>query len=179
MKIFIAGPRSVNELDKCVKQKLENIFFKGYNILIGDAGGIDSSVQRYMLSKKYKNVTVFASNGIARNNYGNWKIENVKVTEGISGFNFYVKKDIEMAKQADIGFMIWNGKSRGTFNNVINCLKLEKEVIIYYIPKKCFFYLKTIDELYSFLNENVKLDYKLKQLLPLKKDIEYAQVCLF
>ena len=36
-----------------------------------------------------------------------------------------------MAKKADIGFMIWNGKSRGTFNNIVNCIKLNKEVIIY------------------------------------------------
>lgn len=41
-----------------------------------------------------------------------------------------------MAKNADIGFMIWNGKSKGTFNNMINLLNLGKEVILYYVPTK-------------------------------------------
>ena len=48
MKVFIAGPRIVNELDECVKQKLENICTKQYEVLVGDADGIDSGVQKYM-----------------------------------------------------------------------------------------------------------------------------------
>ena len=42
MKVFIAGPRIVNELDECVKQKLENICTKQYEVFVGEADGIDS-----------------------------------------------------------------------------------------------------------------------------------------
>ena len=136
MKVFIAGPRIVNELDECVKQKLENICTKQYEVFVGEADGIDSCIQKYMRSKNYKNVTIFASNGIARNNFGGWRVECVNVDHNITGFEFYIQKDLEMAKQADIGFMIWNGKSRGTFNNIVNCIKLNKEVIIYYLTKR-------------------------------------------
>ena len=40
VKVFIAGPRAVNELDECVKQKLENICTKQYEVLVGDADGM-------------------------------------------------------------------------------------------------------------------------------------------
>lgn len=75
-----------------------------------------------------------------------------------------------MAKQADIGFMIWNGKSRGTFNNIVNCIKLNKEVIIYYLTKRKFYHIKTMDDLYKFLDVNVKLNYKLKKTITRKRD---------
>ena len=130
-------------------------------------------------SKNYKNVTIFASNGIARNNFGGWRVESVNVDHNITGFEFYTQKDLEMAKKADIGFMIWNGKSRGTFNNIVNCIKLNKEVIIYYLTKRKFYYIKTMDDLYKFLDVNVKLNYKLKKLLPKKETTEYIQACLF
>ena len=72
--------------------------------------GIDSSVQEYLSQRKYKNVKLYASNGIARNNYGNWRVENVEVDSNIKGFDFYAQKDLQMVKDADIGFMIWNGR---------------------------------------------------------------------
>lgn len=106
-------------------------------------------------------------------------MENVNVDDGIIGFEFYVKKDIEMAKRADVGFMIWNGKSRGTFNNIINLLNFEKEVVLYYVPSHQFYYLKSMIELNNFIERNVKLDNKLKKLLPKKSVTQFAQACLF
>lgn len=142
-------------------------------------GQIDSSIQKFLQLKSYKNVTVFTSKGIARNNYGNWKIEKVEVAKNVTGFEFYAQKDLEMAEKANIGFMIWNGKSKGTFNNIINLLNLEKEVILYYIPNQKFYQFKTIKDLNNCLNTNVKLDSKLEKLLN-KRDInQFVQACLF
>ena len=104
MKVFIAGPRIVNELDECVKQKLENICTKQYEVFVGEADGIDSCIQKYMRSKNYKNVTIFASNGIARNNFGGWRVECVNVDHNITGFEFYIQKDLEMAKQENLKY---------------------------------------------------------------------------
>ena len=100
LKIFIAGPRAIKELDKNIFVKLENICVKNYDVLVGDADGIDSSIQKFLQLKSYKNVTVFASKGIARNNYGNWKIEKVEVANNVTGFEFYAQKDLEMAEKA-------------------------------------------------------------------------------
>ena len=169
----------IKELDENVYRKLNSICEKEYNVLVGDADGIDSSVQKFLKEKKYKNVTIFASNGMARNNYGNWEIENVIVDNNITRFDFYAQKDLEMAKNADIGFMIWNGKSKGTFNNMINLLNLEKEVILYFVPNQKFYYFKTMKDLNNFLKTNVKLDNRLKKLLPNKEIKEFIQVCIF
>lgn len=179
MKVFIAGPRAINEIDTNVCMKLKNICEKKYDVLVGDAYGIDSSIQKFLSQKKYKKVTVFASKGMARNNYGNWKVEDVKVNDNVKGFDFYVQKDLTMVKNTDIGFMIWNGESKGTFNNIINLLKLEKEVILYYVPTRKFYHFKQMSDLDTFLEINVKLDTRLKKLLAKTKFTQFIQARLF
>ena len=151
LKVFIAGPRAINELDENICIKLNSICEKNYDVLVGDADGIDSSIQKFLNKKDYKNVTVFASKGIARNNYGNWKIENVVVDDNVTGFDFYATKD----------------------------LNLEKEVILYYVLTKKFYQFKEMRHLEDFLNTNVKLDSKLKKLLPKKEGKQFAQACMF
>ena len=138
MKVFIAGPRAVSKLDNFVEERLYNIYNNNFTVLVGDASGVDKSIQNFYLNLKYKNVIVFASEGKARNNIGNWQVENVNVDEKLKGFDFYAQKDIAMAKNADYGFMIWNGKSKGTLNNVINLILNNKKVLIYFIPKNKF-----------------------------------------
>ena len=179
LKVFIAGPRAISELDEKVCTKLNSICRKNYDVLVGDADGIDSSIQKFLNEKNYKNVTIFASKGIARNNYGDWKIKNVVVDDNVTGFDFYATKDLSMAKNTDIGFMIWNGKSKGTFNNMINLLNLEKEVILYYVPNEKFYQFKQMRDLDDFLKMNVKLDSKLKKLLPKNEVKQFVQACMF
>ena len=179
LKIFIAGPRAIKSLDKNIINKIDNICRKNYEIVVGDADGIDSSVQEYLNQRKYKNVKLYASNGMARNNYGNWRVENVKVDSNIKGFDFYAQKDLKMVKDADIGFMIWNGESKGTFNNMINLLNMKKEVILYYIIDKKFYKISNENELSKFLSANVKLDNKLLKVLDNVKKSKFEQVCLF
>lgn len=179
LKIFIAGPRAIKSLDKNIINKIDNICKKNYEIIVGDADGIDSSVQEYLSQRKYKNVKLYASNGIARNNYGNWRVENVEVDSNIKGFDFYAQKDLQMVKDADIGFMIWNGKSKGTFNNMVNLLNMKKEVILYYIIDKKFYKISNEKELSKFLSANVKLDNKLLKVLDNAKKSKFEQVCLF
>ncbi len=40
-----------------------------------------------------------------------------------------------MAKESDYGFMIWNGKSKGTLNNTINLLRVNQKVLLYFNPQ--------------------------------------------
>ena len=166
MKVFIAGPRAETELDSNITKRLDKICNSNYTVIIGDADGIDSSVQKYLCDRNYQNVCVFASNGKARNNFGNWKIENVIVADTVKGFDFYAAKDLEMARQADYGFMIWNGESKGTFNNIINLINLNKEVLVYYIPTKKFYTIRNIDDLNKFIRQNKKLNTELLKMIP-------------
>lgn len=152
MKVFIAGARAIKDLDEVVKAKLLSISNQNYDVLIGDCYGIDSAVQEFYLNQHYNNITIFASNGIVRNNIGNWRVENIKVESKIQGFDFYKQKDIAMADVADCGFMIWDGKSRGTLNNIINLAKQNKTVLIYMKPISKMIVIRDIETLTTFIS---------------------------
>lgn len=159
MNVFIAGPRAVSSLNKHVKERLNNLVNNNFEILVGDANGIDKQIQSFFNSVNYNAVKVFASNGKARNNIGGWKVESVNVQPGVKGFDFYAAKDMEMAKAADYGFMIWNGKSKGTLNNINNLVKLNKKVLVYLIPNKQFYTIcdiHDIDKLFTKEKKTIK-----------------------
>ncbi len=79
MKVFVAGPRAVSILNKQVKERLFNIINNNFTVLVGDANGVDKQVQKFLHSLNYRNVKVYATNGKARNNIGQWEVEKVEV----------------------------------------------------------------------------------------------------
>ena len=147
MRIFIAGAKTIHCLDEAVIQKLDSICQKGYNVLVGDCDGVDSSVQKYYAGLNYSKVTVYASNGIARNNFGYWSVKAIDVSSKLTGFDFYKQKDIAMAEDADYGFMIWDGQSKGTLNNIINLLFRNKNVLVYLVPYQKMMSVKSLDDM--------------------------------
>jgi hypothetical protein len=151
VKIFIAGSRTVPRLTARIQERLRGICEKGYHVLVGDADGIDKAVQVYLSSLRYDNVTVYASNGKARNNIGNWPVEAVPVPSNVSGFDFYAVKDKAMAADADYGFMIWNGKSKGTLSNIVNLLGAGKQSLVYFIPRCSYICIDSFAKLEKLL----------------------------
>ncbi len=147
MKIFIAGAKSIKALPDVVQQRMMTIYQKGYEVLVGDCYGVDASVQKFYSGLGYSNVVVFASNGKARNNIGRWNVRNVAVPSYVRGFDFYKQKDIAMANEADYGFMIWDGESRGTLNNTINLVTRGKQVLIYLTTQEQMLTVKDLDDL--------------------------------
>ena len=152
MKVFIAGARAISTLEEPVENRLRGLYNKNYSVLVGDANGVDVAVQRYFSKLNYSNVTVYASNGKARNNIGNWQVETVSVPSNIKGFDFYAVKDKAMADNADYGFMIWNGESRGTLNNIINLLNDNKKSLVYFTPDKILTQIDNFKDLEKMLN---------------------------
>lgn len=63
-----------------------------------------------------------------------------------------------MAEDADIGYMIWNGERRGTFNNMINLLNQNKQVVLYFTQTQKFYKFTKMSEFESFISSNVKLN---------------------
>lgn len=57
----------------------------------------------------------------------------IDASPSAKGFEFYAQKDKAMAKDADFGLMVWDGKSKGTLNNMINLLLQEKSVLLYLV----------------------------------------------
>jgi len=145
VNVFVAGPRALSTLDKNVEERLNNIIKQNITVLVGDANGIDKSMQQYFYRENYRNLLVYDSKGKARNNIGNWPVQTVEVADNIKGFDFYAAKDLKMAENADYGLMLWNGISKGTLNNIINLTKQNKKALIYYTPHKKFYCVNSLD----------------------------------
>ena len=56
-----------------------------------------------------------------------------------------------MAEAADYGLMLWDGKSKGTVNNVVNLSRDHKPVVVYVAPTREFRTIKTFDDLKGLL----------------------------
>ena len=112
-------------------------------MLVGDANGADKAVQTYLQSHGYEAVEVFCSGGECRNNLGKWPVRAVATGQARRDFDYYAAKDEQMAQEASVGFMIWDGKSTGTLANAARLLRQDKKVVVYVTPGKRFLTLKT------------------------------------
>jgi hypothetical protein len=88
-----------------------------------------------------------------RNNVGQWPVKQVSTDHPKKGFAYYATKDEEMAQAASYGFMIWDGRSKGTLNNILNLLRQQKKVLVYFSPDKTCYTLGTFNDLTALLGK--------------------------
>ena len=103
---------------------------------VGDANGADKAIQRYLADRSYPNVLVHCMKDHCRNTVGNWPTREVAAPRGARGFDYYSLKDRAMAETAEYGLMLWDGKSKGTVNNVVNLSRNHKPVVVYVAPSR-------------------------------------------
>jgi adenine-specific DNA-methyltransferase len=132
--IFVGGSRSIAHLPAAACERLDNIVASGAHVVIGDAAGADSAVQRHLLASGYRAVEIFASEGRPRHNLGDWPVRAVAVEGVRSGYAFFAAKDRAMAEVADFGLMIWDGKSPGTVLNILRLLGHGKKAVLIEAP---------------------------------------------
>lgn len=145
--VFIAGSIKIKRLDKAVKDRLDRIIDLKFDIVVGDADGADTSIQSHLFEREAKLVTVFCSGEKPRNNVGEWKIRKIKTQHTPGTRSFFTAKDIEMARAADYGFMIWDAKSTGTLSNVIELLQQKKKTVVFVNKEKVFLTVGGTDQL--------------------------------
>lgn len=150
-KVFIGGSRHISRLSAAVRVRLDTIIKKGLPMIVGDANGVDKAIQSYLSFKNYNKVEVFCSGSECRNNIGHWQTRQIGVTTRNGGRAFYTAKDRAMAHEADFGFMIWDGKSKGTLLNVFRLLKQGKKVVVYSTSEQRFAELRTFDQWGHFI----------------------------
>ncbi len=150
-KVFIAGSRQIARLPAEVKSRIDTMVDKGFQILVGDANGADKAVQQYLAEKSYRNVLVHCMENHCRNNVGAWPTFQVAAPQGARGFDYYSVKDRAMADAAEYGLMLWDGKSKGTINNVVNLARRNKVVVVYVAPAKSFQTVRSIHDLQDVL----------------------------
>jgi hypothetical protein len=150
-KVFIAGSRQITRLPAAVKVRVDTMIDKGFQILVGDANGADKAIQTYLAEKAYPDVLVHCMERHCRNNVGRWQTREVAAPQGARGFDFYSAKDRVMAEAAAYGLMLWDGKSKGTINNVVNLSRDGKPVAVYIAPTRQFLTVKAFDDIRSVL----------------------------
>lgn len=153
IRVFIGGSRKLSRLSKPVIERMDSLVAKNHMVLIGDANGIDRAVQQYLAGKGYPHVLVFCMNGACRNNVGRWSIRSIQKNTAKKNFEYYAVKDREMAAEASCGFMLWDGKSKGTFCNIRDLLSQRKTVLVYLSTTETFYTLRDTDDLPRLLQD--------------------------
>ncbi|HWM89524.1 MAG TPA: hypothetical protein VN493_02025 [Thermoanaerobaculia bacterium] len=151
--VFVGGSRKVSRLSVDVRRRLDQIIEKRLHVLLGDANGADRAVQAYLKERSYPDVVVFCTAGECRNNLGGWPIEPVAAPHKVRDFEFFTAKDAAMARKADVGLMIWDGKSSGTMVNAARLVGSGKPVVIYMAPSRIFRTIKSPAQLEELLGD--------------------------
>ncbi len=159
MRVFIAGSMNIKHLDPSVKARIDNIVAQNFEVVVGDADGVDTSIQQHLFDHGTTKITVFCSGKLPRNNVGHWPVQRVETSHSPGSRAFFTAKDIRMAELADIGLMVWDTKSTGTLSNVIELLARKKKSVVFVNKAKVFKNITSVEqleELLSFMSEHAK-----------------------
>lgn len=129
--VFISGSMKIKNLDKAFLERISAILDKEHNIVLGDADGADAAIQGYLCKRNARQVTVYCSGSTPRNNVGEWDVRNIFPSAEPGTRAFYTAKDVEMARVADFGLMMWDSKSTGTLSNVFEMLRGGKKSVVF------------------------------------------------
>ncbi|MEQ1884707.1 MAG: hypothetical protein ABL967_06570 [Bryobacteraceae bacterium] len=151
MNIFIGGSIGISKLNATIRKRLDEFMQRGDTILIGDANGADKAVQTYLAHKDYRNVTVFCMEE-CRNNIGHWPARHVVPPTKKKDSKYYAAKDLVMFQEARCGVMLWDARSKGTLQNMLNLVGAGKRTLVYFAPAKEFQVLATEQDLQALLS---------------------------
>jgi hypothetical protein len=139
-KVFISGSISIKKLPSEVVESIKKIIKNNIHILVGDAYGIDSLIQDFCLSKNYTNLTVYSISANPRYKVSdkfNFKHivpdENIKTERAKQQ-----EKDKAMTLDSEFSFVIWDGKSKGSYANLMRALENNKKIKVYITISKTF-----------------------------------------
>jgi hypothetical protein len=156
--VFTGGSRKVSRLNGLVRLRLESIADKNLTVLVGDANGADKAIQKHFAARNYGNVIVYCMDGVCRNNVGGWEIRGIRGEDALRGWQYFAQKDLAMAKDASCGFMLWDGRSKGTVNNLLNLIELGKVCVLYMSAEKEFVTVRNANDLRAVLAKCSRAD---------------------
>lgn len=122
--VMISGSRSIADISKGL-ESIDRIMELEFEIIVGDAAGVDSKVQEYLASKNYQRVKVYYAKWS-----GNGKPRNTNGFETVGVPGSYADRDKMMCSLCDYGLALWDGVSRGTKDNINATGKKTKVIVI-------------------------------------------------
>ncbi|MCR4266424.1 helix-turn-helix domain-containing protein [Nitratireductor sp. ZSWI3] len=155
--VFIAGSISISRLHEKVADRINKIVCSGFNVVVGDADGADTSIQECLQRYQAEKVTVYCTGVSPRNNVAEWPVHKV-VSKAKAGTRaYFTAKDLEMARDSDYGLMVWDCKSTGTLSNVIELLREKKKSVVFVNKNKDFVTISDksgLERLVAFMSDH-------------------------
>lgn len=172
-KVFISGSIAIKKLSLDVEQILNNIIHQGFEILVGDARGIDTLIQNYCLQKNYYNVTVYSIIEKPRYKVEGFKGRCIPVSPFIKKERErQQEKDKAMTQDSDYSFVIWDGKSQGSYNNALRAIEQQKKIKVYLEIENRFLYPESIkSEIKNIFEKSNISKTKAKRSILLDEDV--------
>jgi hypothetical protein len=149
--VFVSGSMKIKHLDSKVIDRLKNIIESRYSVIVGDADGVDSSVQEYLKAQGADAVVVYCTGDNPRNNLGHWATQNVATTCKPGTRDYFTAKDKAMAENCDYGLMVWDSSSTGTLSNAIELVARKKAGLVYVNKAKQFIKVKNVQDIETLL----------------------------
>lgn len=131
-KVFISGSISIKHLHDRVKESIRKIRDSHMEILVGDANGIDRMVQNYCEEINYLTVTVYSIYSVPRFKIDGFKSKHITPDKNIKKERErQTEKDKAMTNDCDFCLVIWDGKSKGSYSNILGAIKNDKKFKIF------------------------------------------------
>lgn len=130
--VFISGSIALKRIPEPVKDSIKKIIKNEFHILVGNAHGVDTMIQDYCKELNYFNVTVYTISSPPR-----YKISGFKKKLIIPKSNskkereLQQEKDSSMTHDSEFSFIVWDGKSKGSYGNIIRAIDENKKIKIY------------------------------------------------
>jgi len=155
-KVFISGSISIKKLPQEVKNSINKIIEQNFEILIGDAKGLDSLVQDYCSSLNYKNVTIYSIYLFPRYKASDiFKVKYIEVQNNIKRERERQReKDKAMTFDSEFTFTIWDSKSKGSYENILRAFDNNKKIKVYLFGKNLFLNKITRNKIEFIYREN-------------------------
>jgi hypothetical protein len=164
--VFLGGSRRVTRVPSEAIPLLEAIVAEESQVIVGDANGADRMIQSFLADRRYQHVTVYCTEGICRNNVGDWPVRQVESSAHGRDFAFYAAKDRRMAEDASRGLMLWDAESVGTLMNLERLVALGKATDLIVVPRQQRILVRSrrdLDALLALLPEGIRNDFQGKR----------------
>lgn len=133
--VFISGKVKYDDpVDNTLKEELDRVINAGSKVIIGDAPGADTRCQDYLASKGYKNVTVYTTDDVVRNNVGNWNVKKISGNGMTTERDVRAQKDIAMSEASTKGIVVSSRDDRAdsaTSKNIQRLAESGKSIQFY------------------------------------------------
>ena len=140
--VFIAGSIKIKNLHPRFVNRISKIVADEMNIIVGDANGADTSIQKELSRQLAEQVTIYCTGKEPRNNIGCWNVKQIHSLAEPGTRAYFSAKDLKMADAADFGLMLWDTASTGTLSNVFELLKGGKMCVVFINKEQRFINVK-------------------------------------